>query len=53
MTHLFTGKYNDLPKKENIIDKEFSEFKYLDQQDINLVNPAHKYMFKILLTKSK
>jgi len=53
MTHLFTGKYNDLPKKENIIDKEFSEFKYLDQQNINLVNPAHKYMFRICLEFSK
>jgi bifunctional NMN adenylyltransferase/nudix hydrolase len=49
MTHLFVGKYNDLPKEENITDKEFSEFRYLGRQDINLVSLTHKYMFELLL----
>jgi bifunctional NMN adenylyltransferase/nudix hydrolase len=49
MTHLFVGKYNKLPKEENISDKEFSEFRYLGRQDINLVSPTHKYMFELLL----
>ena len=52
MTHLFVGKYNDLPKEWNILDREFSEFKYLCRQDINFVSPAHKYMFELLLTEN-
>lgn len=52
MTHLFVGRYNELPKEEDIIDKEFTEFRYLNRQDINLVSPTHKYMFELLLTEN-
>ncbi len=52
MTHLFIGKHNKLPKEEEITDKEFTEFRYLNRQDINLVSPAHKYMFELLLIEN-
>lgn len=51
ITHLFTARFDALPEDKKIIDKEFTEFKYLDKGDINLVSDVHKELFQILTLK--
>lgn len=52
MTHLFIGLCNEMPKQHKITDKEFTEFRYLCREDTNLVDPAHKYMFELLINQT-
>jgi len=42
MTHLFIGRYNKLPNQEEIVDKEFTEFRFIGKNEINLVQDCHK-----------
>lgn len=50
MTHIFIGKYNQLPKKINIIDFEFKEFKFFNLEDlkVNLQDYHNPILEKIL-----
>lgn len=42
MTHIFQGIHNDLPDLSKIQDKEFSEFRFVGEDEINLIQDYHK-----------
>ncbi len=42
MTHIFTGKHNELPDESKIQDKEFSEFRFIGKDELHLIQDCHK-----------
>jgi len=42
MTHIFTGIHNELPDESKIQDKEFSEFRFITENEIDLLQDCHK-----------
>lgn len=44
MTHVFYTSYIGLPDMSKIDDKEFSEFRFIGEEDINLVQECHKHI---------
>ena len=42
MTHVFEGCYDTLPDKTKIQDKEFTEFRFIGNNEIDLIQDCHK-----------
>ena len=51
MTHIFIGKYNQLPKKIDITDFEFKEFKFFNLENLKInLQDYHKPILEKILT---
>ena len=48
MTHLYEGDVEELLNLEDAQDQEFTEFRFMEQGNIDLVSETHKPLFKIL-----
>lgn len=42
MTHIFHGIHSELPDESKIEDKEFSEFKFVGEEELDLIQDCHK-----------
>ena len=45
MTHIFMGFHKELPDLSKIQDKEFSEFRFISEDKIDLMQDCHKPIF--------